>query len=248
MDPITKLNYLNSIPQYKQKSKEWFEQRKGKLTSSDAATALGVNPYSEPAEVFFKKCGVGGEFIGSDATNHGQKFETEAIDKYSKLMNKENHEFGSIAYTQVNDIRTKKYNYDLSFLAGSPDGIAVDLNGDEDLVMLEVKCPFRRKIEHGICPEYYYPQVQLNLMILDLQKADYIEYVPANTFPLFNKEPIMNIVRVHRNEKWLHKNIPKLIDFWNQVLCWKPVIHSHPLYPVLMSKIKKVPSSDVVKK
>jgi putative phage-type endonuclease len=231
MKPQEKLAFIKSIPQYPQKSPGWFNQRKGKLTSSDSATALGLNPYQGVADLFFKKCGIGGEFVGSEATNHGQKFESEAIDKYSELMNKTNHEFGLIEYTSVNPVRTKHYpQFILNFLAGSPDGIAVDNDNEEDLVMLEVKCPFRRKIIPGQCPEYYYPQIQLNLLILDLKLADYIEYLPANTFPTFSREPILNIVRVHRNEKWLAQAIPQLLHFWSIVNEWKPKITEHPLY------------------
>lgn len=135
-----KMKFLKSIPQYPQKSKEWFEQRKGKLTSSDAATALGLDPYKTPAELFFKKCGIHPEFTGSNATYHGQRFETEAIEKYSKLMQKSNHEFGLIAYTSLDPVRGDSKRtfeqFDLSFLAGSPDGICVDLDEGEDLVML----------------------------------------------------------------------------------------------------------------
>jgi putative phage-type endonuclease len=236
-----KLEFIKKIPQFPQKSEGWFNQRKGKLTSSDSATALGLNPYQSIADLFFKKCGIGGEFTGSDATNHGQKFESEAIDKYSELMNKTNHEFGLIEYTSIDPIRTKRYEFNASFLAGSPDGIATDNDDEEDLVMLEVKCPFRRKIIPGKCPEYYYPQIQLNLLILDLKLADYIEYLPANTFPIYSKEPILNIVRVHRNEKWLAQAIPQLLHFWSLVNEWKHRITEHPLYDRALIKYGIIP-------
>ena len=42
---------INKIPQFKQKSPEWLNQRNGFLTSSDAASALGINPYSSYDEL-----------------------------------------------------------------------------------------------------------------------------------------------------------------------------------------------------
>lgn len=267
MDPFDKLEFIKSIKQYEQKSKEWFKQRKGKLTASDVATALGLNPNSSILEVFLKKCGYSEEFTGNVYTLHGQKFETEAIEKYCYLLNKTNHEFGLIGYEAlsgyyddeitgekkydpIRDIRTNKEIQEkisktddkvLHFLAGSPDGIAVDNDCEEDLVMLEVKCPYSRKIEHGKCPVYYYPQIQLNLFILDLKLADYIEYVPANITPHFHEKPIMNIVRIHRNEKWLNEMIPKLVNFWKHVQEWSSKdIRDHPYYSKFEKKIEKI--------
>ena len=53
-----KIDKLLKIPQFEQRSPEWFAQRKDKLTSSDAATVLGINPYSKEEELLFKKCGI----------------------------------------------------------------------------------------------------------------------------------------------------------------------------------------------
>ena len=36
-----------------------------------------------------------------------------------------------------------------------------------------------QKIKHGEIPEYYFPQVQLNMFILDLEVTDFIEYIPS---------------------------------------------------------------------
>ena len=51
-----KIKTLQIIPQHEQRSKEWFALRYTKLTSSDAATVIGTNPYSKPHELLFKKC------------------------------------------------------------------------------------------------------------------------------------------------------------------------------------------------
>lgn len=223
---MDKINFIKNIPQYPQKSPEWINQRKGKLTSSDSATALDINPYQKQFDLLLKKCGFYPDFEGSEATFHGEKYETEAIEKYEKLLNKTNFEFGLISYNDINPIRQTSYNfnYDLNFLAGSPDGIAID-NHTNELIMLEVKCPISRKIKYGYCPNYYMSQIQLNMFILDIQKSDYIEYLPDN----HPNGPCMNIVRIYRNEKWIQENIPKLINFWESVLFWKKQhISLHP--------------------
>lgn len=250
MDPLKKLAFIQGIKQNVQKSQEWLEQRKKFLTSSDAATALDINPYEKSDVLLFKKNGISKPFTGNIATKHGQDYEDEAIDIYCKLMSKKNYNFGLIEWNQINEIRSDYLNdfinssgIDPSFLAGSPDGIAYD--EQEGLVLLECKCPFGRQLKYDYCPEYYYPQVQLNMAILDIDKADFIEYIPANVVlskGQVHDKPQFNIVRIHRDYNWLTENITKLHTFWSQVLKWRELgIVNHPMYEK-MTKKKEGPS------
>ena len=104
---MEQLEFIKAIPQFEQKSKEWMIQRYGKLTSSDAATALGINPYKKPVQLLLEKCGAGRSFTGNESTIHGNKYEDEAIQKYSFLMGKENHSFGMISFSDLDPIRIK---------------------------------------------------------------------------------------------------------------------------------------------
>jgi len=216
---MEKIEKLLKIPQYEQRSPEWFKQRENKLTSSDAATALGINPYQKAHEVLFKKCGHDlNPFIGNVATLHGQKYENEAIEKYCKITGQTNYNFGLIAHEDVYN------NKDYYWLAGSPDGIALSSDTNAKPILLEVKCPYRRVIKHGEIPDYYFPQVQLNMFICDLELADFIEYRPPNE---------INIVRVNRDENWLTENLKKLEDFWKEIEFYRlNNIKTHPKFPV----------------
>jgi putative phage-type endonuclease len=217
---------LKKIPQYAQRSNEWFEQRKNKLTSSDIATALGLNPYKKSVELLLEKCGLGKTMESNDATLHGQKYEDEAIEKYCYLMGKKNHTFGMISYSDLKDVRSE-HDHTCEFLGGSPDGVAEDLNDHEELILLEVKCPLKRSIKHGQIPEYYYPQVQFNMFIMNLNKADFIEYIP----PGIGKNVEMNIVRTHLDHEWLRESVKVLKDFWKEVQYWRNNdITKHPEY------------------
>jgi putative phage-type endonuclease len=228
------LEFLKNLKQHTQKSEGWFNQRKNKLTSSDAATALGINPYKKATELLLEKCGAGKSFEGNESTLHGQKYEDEAIEKYEFLMEKINHTFGMISFSDLDPIRStkdsRKYiNQKYHFLGGSPDGISVDIviTNESVLTQLEVKCPLRRKIKHGQIPDYYFPQVQLNMFILDLEVTDFIEYMPS----IIGKSVELNIVRVYRDEEWFEKNFPILEKFWTDVLYWRTQdIKTHPEY------------------
>ena len=109
-------------------------------------------------------------------------------------------------------------------MAGSPDGIAESVyNPDEEPVLLEVKCPYRRQIKGGYIPNYYYPQVQLNLFICDLSIADFIEFCPKT-----NK---LNIVRIAKDMDWINNNVPILIKFWQDVEHYREIgIDKHSEY------------------
>jgi len=252
-----KIQKLLSIPQFEQRSPEWFAQRKDKLTSSDAASVLGTNPYSTKTELLYHKCGLEKPFTSNVATLHGQKYEDTAIELYCRITGKVNHNFGLLCYKDVNlgnygnsddsndsncvndsnDVndsnnvneRDKNYitfqkNPEYNFLAGSPDGIVESIdNPDEEPILLEVKCPYRRKIKDGYIPIYYYPQVQLNLLICDLSVADFIEYCP--------KTSKLNIVRIIKDYDWISKNAQLLIDFWKDVVHYRNIgIEKHPEY------------------
>lgn len=214
---MDKVNKLKSIPQHEQRSEAWFKQREGKLTSSDAGTVLGLNPYQKPHEVLFKKCGHDPKpFVGNVATLHGQKYEDEAIYKYCKLTGQENNDFGLIAHEDVHNCG------DYYWLAGSPDGISMSKDKESRPILLEVKCPYKRPIKFGYIPEYYYPQVQLNMFICNLEDADFIEYKPPD---------IMNIVRVKIDYVWLNENLPILEKFWKDVEYYRENdIKMHPKY------------------
>jgi putative phage-type endonuclease len=210
---------LLALPQYEQRSAEWFAQRKNKLTSSDLDTVLGRNKYSTTDEVLFRKCGIEKPFAGNIATRHGQKYEDEAIDIYCKKYNKKSYPFGLIAHPTI------------SWLGGSPDDIT------HDGIVIEVKCPFQRKIIMGEIPTHYLTQVLMNMEICNLDKAVFIEYRPASMCD--NNEMIMNIVHIDRDPNWINTVLPPLEKFWNAVLHYrKNGIENHPDYDYHFNRCK----------
>lgn len=206
---------LMEIPQYEQRSKEWFDQRSNKLTSSDVDTVLGNNKYSKYDDVLFSKCGISQPFTGNEATRHGQKYETEAIKLYCDIFNKKTKSFGLLPHPTV------------SWLGGSPDDIT------HDGIVIEVKCPFRRKIIHGEIPIQYISQVKMNMEITGLDKAVFIEYKPADE----SGEYILNVVEIDRDPEWFESVFPTLDKFWKSVLYYRQNgIDKHKDYKYYYSK------------
>jgi putative phage-type endonuclease len=206
MNPQVKA--LLEIPQYPQRSPEWFEQRNNAITASDIPTVLGENKYKSAWSLLMDKCNANPKpFVGNEATRWGTHYEDTAIEKYSQLRDKEVLSFGLLIHPEY------------PWLGGSPDGIT------KDGILLEVKCPLRRKIVHGECPEHYRSQVLLNLEICNLELAHFIEFVPGKS----DDDYEINIVEIPRDREWFANKLETMRSFWESVLKHRQEgIETHP--------------------
>lgn len=153
----SKLKELKKMPLIKQRTPEWFELRKNRLTASDAHDAIAKNNLL----LAKKKAGV---YINDTNLNKvppikwGTMFEDMAMRCYSQRNNNMIiNEFGLIP------------DKELEHFGASPDGIT------ELGVMVEIKCPYMRKIQDGVIPPKYYTQMQGQLAVCDLDECDYVE-------------------------------------------------------------------------
>ena len=205
---------LLEIPQWGQRSPEWYEQRKNKITASDIDAVLGRSKYAnnKPVDILFKKCGLVPPFKGNDATRHGQKYEDEAIEHYCKRFNKKVFDFGLLPHETIKCI------------GGSPDGITWDG------IVIEVKCPLTRTIKMGEIPSHYLSQILINMEIANLDKGVFIEYVPEG-FRSPDQKMELNIVHIDRDFNWFVEVRPLIEDFWKQVEKYRREgIHTHKKY------------------
>jgi putative phage-type endonuclease len=155
------LKELLKLPLMKQRTEEWFEARKTRLTASDLCDAIkGGNVAIRLAK---KKANILVDNINYNAIpalKWGTMFEPMATRCYSqKMKNITIHDFGLIC--DANN----------SHFGASPDGIN-DLG-----IMLEIKCPYSRKIVDGVIPEKYKMQIQGQLAVCKLKECDYIECI-----------------------------------------------------------------------
>ena len=152
------LKKLLRIPRIEQRSKEWYTARNGLITSSDHGQALGVGKFGNVRDFFVKKSGYEvvefPSFIPS--LEWGVRYEPVATAVYEKRLNTKVHEFGLLKHPKI------------PFYGASPDGITAQG------VMLEIKCPFKRKIDGRIVDQYFY-QMQGQLEVCDLDECDFLE-------------------------------------------------------------------------
>lgn len=166
--------WLRKIESPEQRTTPWYEQRNKSITASDCGCVLGENKYEQVYNFVFKK--VFGSTFGTNMDcYHGKKFENVVTLMYEFVNDVIVDEFGLLGHPVYN------------FLAASPDGICTPYCRDKvtpnPLVgrMIEIKCPFRRKIKYSgtikgdICPDYYWCQVQLQLECCDLDECDFVQ-------------------------------------------------------------------------
>jgi putative phage-type endonuclease len=165
------------------------------ITASDVASALGESHFESP-DAFVKKKVLRTKWAGNAATAHGTLLEPVARDLYDKTYGRVSHEIGLVQHR------------DHPWLGASPDGVT------EDGLLVEIKCPLSRKIEPNV-PKHYWPQVQLQLEITDLEECDFVQYRPAK---VEGGTPEFVVVRVQRDREWFKRALPVLETVWQRVL------------------------------
>ena len=184
-----------------QRSKEWFAQRKGKITGSVAGAALGLNPYMTPMQLIRRMVreyhGLESEFTGNIATEYGTLHEPLAQMEFVTKHGYAVHEVGFYVHP------------DYAWLGASPDGIATNLNDQK--YILEVKCPFG--LRNDLLPEFksleqqphYYAQVQIEMACAGIKQAHFYQWNKYGD----------SLEIVTFNQEWFDDAIIKLLAFYN---------------------------------
>jgi len=178
-----RVKVLLKKPQPVQRSKSWFDMRNTRITASDASCCLTnteevCRPYIDEFQIksfkidgkccshfdtkedfILKKCkAFFGENVFRDSiyTLWGKKYEEIATRFYRNKYSTKVIEFGLLPHSR------------LRWLGASPDGIT------PEGIMLEIKCPFSRKI-NGVVPFHYWQQMQIQLETCDLDVCHFLE-------------------------------------------------------------------------
>ena len=153
------LKELVKQPIIKQRTKEWFDARENRLTASDLHDAIQEKKVSDMIAKKKAKLTKDNTYYNSiKPLKWGTMFEPMASRIYSEVNGNVNiYEFGLVCDKQN------------EHFGASPDGI------NELGIMIEIKCPYSRKIVDGYIPEKYLMQIQGQLAVCNLNECDYIE-------------------------------------------------------------------------
>lgn len=154
-----------------QRSEEWFELKRGLLSSSTVSLALaktksgwGASRDNLMTQLVMERLGIPVEGFTSLEMQWGIDTEPEARNAYSFITDNEVQEVGFVTSSG------------LEGMGASPDGL-IDHDG-----LLEIKCPApKTHMKTMLTGKYdykYWQQMQFQMMICDRQWCDFVSYDP----------------------------------------------------------------------
>ena len=186
-----------------QRSPEWHEARKGRITASMVGAILGLSPNLSRAGAMRRMVrdahGAEPEFTGNIATEYGEFNEDGAVAEYEMETGNHVQKVGFIPHED--------------WAGCSPDGL---INADGGL---EAKCPFGKRKEGDLNPledqPHYYAQVQFSLWVTGRKFWHFYQWTPRKT----------KLEVVLPDQAWRDENLPKLRQFYAEFLAEDPAPH-----------------------
>ena len=204
MNTVPAVERLKRVPQFEQRTPEWYEARRHLITASVAASALGIKPFDSftgcPRKNAIENT-VYRTFKGNVATQWGCDHEDMVRERFDRIMGTDTTEYGLIRHNDVHGL-----DRGFSWIGASPDGIT------ECGAMVEIKCPYRRRITPGVVPHHYLPQVQVQLEVCDLNICYFVQWQPAHLN--IDGVEIFDITPVQRDRGWFEKHKETLYSFY----------------------------------
>lgn len=248
--------YVEEVTRTQSLSTTWYNMRLGRITASVAGEVMHHNQSKHPSSLIRKICVPQEKLLKVPAIEWGRKHEEDALNLYCLIHHNENKDHtkpptgniymaaGATSYHTEGTVSKCGLVIDEKrpFLGASPDGI-VDCSCCGRGV-IEIKCPYKFRelsLQSALtddsfslredyslkCTHKYYAQVQLQMLVCDVQYADFMIWTPIDCV----------ISRVNRDTSFVSDMLQKLESFWQ--MCILPelltrrleltkVVHVHP--------------------
>jgi putative phage-type endonuclease len=176
----------------KQDTPEWLELRKKKVTATDARTLMGKNDYKTPYQLWRQKQDLDPPEPENWAMKQGKLLEPIAR---AQLMEQ----------LDIELLPVVRFSRTVDWAMASLDGLSPD-----GKILVEIKCPTTMREE--IVPDIYYPQLQHQLYICELDKMFYFNFFEGNTF----------LIEVRRDDAYIENMLTIEKDFYECMLSFSP--------------------------
>lgn len=175
---------------------EWLEYRRNKIGASDAPVIMEVSPWKTPYQLWLEKCGAIEPHVNK-SMKRGSVMEQEARNQFSNYIGVE--VFPSVETHEHHD-----------WMIASLDGRDIDKK-----IIVEIKCP--GKEDHNLAldgkiPEKYYPQLQHQMSVCDVNKMFYYSYDGHKGV----------CVEVERNDYYIMQMIVAEMKFYDCMVSFYP--------------------------
>ena len=182
-----------------QRTPEWMEARRGRITASMVGAILGHSPNMTRDDAMRRMVrdwhGAEPEFTGNVATEWGVANEAGALAEYVMETGRAVEAVGFV---------TKE-----DWAGCSPDGLISVFGG------VEIKCPFSLRNAEDPVPfktleeqQHYMDQVQFSLWVTGRAWWSFFQWTPNGT----------DMTHVEPDSAWRRKNLPKLKAFYDEFL------------------------------
>jgi len=181
-----------------QRSPEWIDARRGRITASSVGAILGLSPHQSREGVMRRMVreyhGAEPEFTGNIATDHGRYNEPGALAEFIMETGLHVDHVGFIAFED--------------WAGCSPDGLIGTKRG------LEIKCPFGKRKDAA--PEFkplveqphYEAQVQFSMAVTGRSCWYFYQWAPGGS----------KLETIDASAEWQAENMPKLRQFYAEYL------------------------------
>lgn len=177
-----------------QGTQEWFSLRKTKITATDSCVIMGTNHWKNRIQLYNEKISDSNNTFVNERMKRGIDLEPIARDLYNLK-------------TGLN-VKPSVVVKDWSM--ASLDGIS-----ECGKYLLEIKCP--NNTDHllalnGQIPAHYYPQLQHQIMVCDVNEMDYFSFDGIDGI----------IVKVKRDDAFIESMIQEELKFYECLINRKP--------------------------
>lgn len=176
-----------------QNTQEWLDFRENHLGASDACIIMGVSPWKTPYELWLEKIGSANvKKVSGKHIDRGNNLEPFALSQYNQM-------------NESNCIPVVLVSKSVKFMSASLDGYDAKLKK-----AVEIKCPGKEDHElakKGGIPSKYYPQLQHQLYVANLESIDYFSFDGINGIT----------IKVFRDNEYIKQMISEESKFWTHV-------------------------------
>lgn len=180
-----------------QRSENWLEWRKGRVTASDVSAIMGKNPWASAEDIFLEKIGLGKKRVVNANMQRG-------IDLESTALAMLNDRIGGA------DFKPLVVEHETLPLGASLDGYYRNCDKSYSWIA-EIKCPSSEKglveAKNGIVPEIYNLQIQCQLLCSESEMCFYCVYYEGE----------IAVVEVYPDPDMQAEIIEATKDFWRRV-------------------------------
>ena len=185
-----------------QGSGSWHAWRSGGIGASEIAIVMGVSPFGNVYDLWLDKTGQLPEykkFKGNFATDRGNRLEPIARDMFERKI-------GLKFPPEI--FEHKRY----SFIRASLDGVNHDVKR-----VIEIKVPGKaahQKALSGEVPEYYWPQVQQQMLVTGYDDLTYISWD--------GESKDLVTIDVKADKEYQSSLVKAAVEFWGLVTTMTP--------------------------